>query len=93
MHALRDDTYRRIADLMYATIGLSFSDSKKPLVSSRLASRIERLGLRISVYGGDGNGLAGHEGQQARLVVEVAGHVATLAPVESERQSRGEVSP
>ena len=45
MHALRDDTYRRIADLMYATIGLSFSDSKKPLVSSRLASRIERLGL------------------------------------------------
>ena len=45
MHALRDDTYRRITDLMYATIGLSFSDSKKPLVSSRLASRVERLGL------------------------------------------------
>ena len=45
MQALRDDTYRRITDLMYTTIGLSFNDSKKPLVSSRLASRIERLGL------------------------------------------------
>ena len=45
MQALRDDTYRRITDLMYTTIGLSFNDSKKPLVSSRLASRIDRLGL------------------------------------------------
>ena len=45
MQALRDDTYRRIADLMYSTIGLSFTDSKKPLVSSRLSSRIQRLGL------------------------------------------------
>jgi chemotaxis protein methyltransferase CheR len=45
MQALRDDTYRRITDLMYSTIGLSFNDSKKPLVSSRLTSRIERLGL------------------------------------------------
>jgi chemotaxis protein methyltransferase CheR len=45
MQPLRDDTYRRIADLMYAAIGLSFNDSKKPLVSSRLSSRVERLGL------------------------------------------------
>ena len=45
MQALCDDTYRRITDLMYSAIGLSFNDSKKPLVSSRLASRIERLGL------------------------------------------------
>jgi chemotaxis protein methyltransferase CheR len=45
MQAMSDDTYRRITDLMYSTIGLSFNDSKKPLVSSRLASRIERLGL------------------------------------------------
>ena len=45
MQALRDDTYRRITDLMYAAIGLSFNESKKPLVSSRLASRVERLGL------------------------------------------------
>jgi chemotaxis protein methyltransferase CheR len=45
MHTLRDDTFRRITDLMYSTIGLSFTDSKKPLVSSRLAPRIQRLGL------------------------------------------------
>lgn len=45
MQTLRDDTYRRIADLMYGAIGLSFADSKKPLVSSRLAARIQRLGL------------------------------------------------
>jgi chemotaxis protein methyltransferase CheR len=45
MQDLRDDTYRKITDLMYAAIGLSFSDSKKPLVSSRLSSRIQRLGL------------------------------------------------
>jgi chemotaxis protein methyltransferase CheR len=30
---------------MYSAIGLSFTDSKKPLVSSRLAPRIQRLGL------------------------------------------------
>ena len=45
MQALHDDTYRKIADLMYATVGLSFSDAKKPLVSSRLATRIQRIGL------------------------------------------------
>jgi chemotaxis protein methyltransferase CheR len=45
MHALCDDTYHRITDLMHAEIGLSFSESKKPLVSSRLAMRVERLGL------------------------------------------------
>ena len=45
MEALRDDTYRKITGLMYDTVGLSFSDSKKPLVSSRLGPRIQRLGL------------------------------------------------
>ncbi|MDI1261423.1 protein-glutamate O-methyltransferase CheR [Aquabacterium sp.] len=45
MEALRDDTYRKIATLMYDAIGLSFSDSKKPLISSRLAPRIQRLGM------------------------------------------------
>ncbi len=45
MQDLRDDTYRGITALMYSAIGLSFSDSKKPLVSSRLSSRIQRLGL------------------------------------------------
>lgn len=45
MQAMSDATYRRITDLMYSSIGLSFNESKKPLVTSRLASRIERLGL------------------------------------------------
>ena len=46
MDAMRDDTFRKITGLMYDTIGLSFADSKKPLVSSRLATRIQRLGMR-----------------------------------------------
>lgn len=45
MEALREDTYRKITGLMYEAIGLSFADSKKPLVSSRLAPRIQRIGL------------------------------------------------
>lgn len=45
MHTLGDDTYRKITSLMYDTVGLSFSDSKKALVSSRLAQRLQRLGL------------------------------------------------
>jgi chemotaxis protein methyltransferase CheR len=43
MQTLGDDTYRKITSLMYATVGLSFNDSKKALVSSRLAQRIQRL--------------------------------------------------
>jgi len=45
MLALSDDTYHALAALMYSAIGLSFNDSKKALVSSRLALRIQRLGL------------------------------------------------
>jgi len=45
MAILHDDTYRQISELMYDSIGLSFNDSKKPLVSSRLAPRIQRLGI------------------------------------------------
>jgi chemotaxis protein methyltransferase CheR len=45
MEALCDATFRRITDLMHTEIGLSFSESKKPLVMSRLSSRIQRLGL------------------------------------------------
>ena len=37
--------FERICALMHSTVGLSFSDSKKPLVSSRLSPRIQRLGL------------------------------------------------
>jgi len=45
MAILYDDTYRQISALMYESIGLSFNESKKPLVSSRLAPRIQRLGI------------------------------------------------
>lgn len=45
MATLRDDTYRDIAALMHAAVGLSFNESKKPLVSSRLGPRLQRLGL------------------------------------------------
>jgi chemotaxis protein methyltransferase CheR len=45
MAALRDDTFHKITGLMHAAIGLSFAESKKPLVSSRLGPRIQRLGL------------------------------------------------
>jgi chemotaxis protein methyltransferase CheR len=42
---LKDPAFRRITALMHGAVGLSFSDSKKSLVSSRLGSRIQRLGL------------------------------------------------
>ena len=45
MAALQDDTFRRITELMHAAIGLSFAESKKPLISSRLAPRMQRLGI------------------------------------------------
>jgi chemotaxis protein methyltransferase CheR len=45
MATLHDDTFRRITELMHSAIGLSFAQSKKPLVSSRLAPRMQRLGL------------------------------------------------
>ncbi|MGM9427345.1 CheR family methyltransferase [Hydrogenophaga sp. MI9] len=45
MTPLCDRSYRQITGLMYEVCGLSFSESKRPLVSSRLAPRIQRLGL------------------------------------------------
>jgi chemotaxis protein methyltransferase CheR len=42
---LSDPCFDRIAGLMHASVGLSFPRSKKPLLSARLASRIQRLGL------------------------------------------------
>ena len=45
MLTLQDATYRDISALMHATIGLSLGDGKLSLVSSRLASRVQRLGL------------------------------------------------
>ena len=45
MATLQDDTFRRITELMHGAIGLSFAESKKPLISSRLAPRMQRLGM------------------------------------------------
>jgi chemotaxis protein methyltransferase CheR len=45
MLTLSDPTFRDISALMYKTIGLSFNDSKKALVSSRLSQRMQRLGV------------------------------------------------
>jgi chemotaxis protein methyltransferase CheR len=45
MQTLRDDTFQALSTLMYQAIGLHFTDSKKPLIASRLASRIQKLGL------------------------------------------------
>ena len=45
MPALRDDTFDALARLMHSAVGLSFASHKKPLVASRLAPRIQRLGL------------------------------------------------
>jgi chemotaxis protein methyltransferase CheR len=45
MTALHDNTFRAIAELMHSSIGLSFAAHKKPLIASRLAPRLQRLGI------------------------------------------------
>lgn len=40
-----DSEFKRIGEIMYEAVGLSYNDSKKSLVQSRLASRIQKLGL------------------------------------------------
>ena len=45
MLALDDRTFRAFADLMYKTAGLSFAPNKKPLIASRLGTRVQKLGL------------------------------------------------
>ncbi|MGE4051550.1 MAG: protein-glutamate O-methyltransferase CheR [Piscinibacter sp.] len=45
MPALQDKTFRAIAELMHSSVGLSFAEHKKPLVASRLAPRMQRLGM------------------------------------------------
>ncbi len=61
---LDDRAFGRITALMHATVGLSFTDNKRPLISSRLTPRIQRLGLTsfddyaalIEGQGPDGDG-------------------------------------
>jgi chemotaxis protein methyltransferase CheR len=40
-----DSEFRQIGQIMYEAVGLSYNDSKKSLILSRLAPRIQRLGL------------------------------------------------
>jgi chemotaxis protein methyltransferase CheR len=40
-----DREFRQIADLMYEAVGLSYNDSKKSLIQSRLSPRIQKLGM------------------------------------------------
>ncbi len=40
-----DAEFRQIGDIMYEAAGLSYNDSKKSLIQSRLAPRIMRLGI------------------------------------------------
>jgi chemotaxis protein methyltransferase CheR len=40
-----DREFQTISEIMYEAVGLSFNDSKKSLIHSRLAPRIQRLGL------------------------------------------------
>lgn len=47
MKNLSEETFRKISAIMYDTVGLSFNDSKRPLISSRLSGRIERIGLGV----------------------------------------------
>ena len=42
---ISDSDFKRIGDIMFDAVGLSFNDSKKTLIQSRLAPRIQRLGL------------------------------------------------
>lgn len=45
MSVLDDRTFQGFVELMHASVGLWFTDSKKPLISSRLGQRIQKLGL------------------------------------------------
>ena len=70
MDVLHDETFRRIAGLMHKSIGLSFAESKKPLVTSRLSTRIQRLGLDsfeayVELISGD------HDGGEFQMAVDL----------------------
>lgn len=60
MLQLTDQTFDAIAQLMHSKVGIFFSASKKPLISSRLVSRVQKLGLAcfedyLELISGNGN--------------------------------------
>ena len=46
MDKFTEATFKKISTLMYDSIGLSYNESKKPLILSRLKTRYEKLGIR-----------------------------------------------
>lgn len=42
---LTEATFRGLAQLMHESVGLSFGANKKPLIASRLSTRLQKLGL------------------------------------------------
>jgi chemotaxis protein methyltransferase CheR len=70
MQDLADGTYRHIAELMHEAVGLSFNAGKKALISSRLAPRIQRLGLSgfdeyVALIDGD------HQSDEFQMAVDL----------------------
>jgi chemotaxis protein methyltransferase CheR len=45
LDALSERTFKKISSLMFEAVGLAFNESKRSLLSSRLAGRIQKLGL------------------------------------------------
>ena len=46
MDQFTEITFKKISTLMYDSVGLSYNESKKPLILSRLKLRYEKLGIR-----------------------------------------------
>jgi chemotaxis protein methyltransferase CheR len=71
MQPLQDTTFQALSHLMHEAIGVHFTAAKKPLVASRLAPRIQRLGLPgyedylALISQGPGEGGSGGEFQMA----------------------------
>lgn len=71
MQPLQDTTFQALSTLMHGAIGVHFTAAKKPLVASRLAPRIQKLGLGgyddyLQLISGAGaNGATGGEFQMA----------------------------
>ena len=71
MQSLHDSTFQAFSRLMHEAIGVHFGPAKKPLVASRLAPRIQKLGLDgydayLNLISGQGHdGATGGEFQMA----------------------------
>ena len=72
MQTLADDTFHTISALMHRAIGVHFPASKKPLVASRLAPRIQKLGLEsYDDYVALIDGRQGGQGGEFQMAVDL----------------------